>query len=180
MTRLLLLLSLVPTLLLVACTEPEPDPSDDDDVINIGPDDDDDSVAADDDDAVADCNQPGPPYAIAFTGAVNETITFDQITCTPYGGDEYNVSLRNQTWLFRFVGGPFTTGAEVTTGIDFDLQQPSDQQTHNYGGSAGRVVLERAGDDGPLCGTFELDPLQSVNDASTVTLAGQPLPFACP
>jgi|GEM_PF-4619283 len=183
MHRLALLAALASASLLFAACDTEPDPSDDDDVVSF---DDDDTIDVDDDDATPPpCSQPAPPYTVDLSGAVNETVTFDSISCTPYGGDEWNVSLSGGPWLFRFVGGPFVTGADLTTGVQFDLQQPNDQRTHNYGGDTktghvGRVTIERGGDDGSLCGTFETDALVAFDNSGTVAISGQPLSFACP
>jgi hypothetical protein len=177
MKNWLLLLSLG----LAACPST---PTDDDDSTASDDDDsagdDDDATAADDDDAAA-CDAPAPPYAVEVAGVATASITFDDLLCTPYGGDVWNIAFRtgDDSWSLRLATGVLAEGTSTTAGNSVSLRKPAEQLEFTSGQTGSPVVIDVESYATSPCGTFTVGSLGD-NAGGTVDVTPQPIPFRCP
>lgn len=176
--RLWILLLCLGLLACPAGREDDDDVADDDD--SASADDDDDSVSADDDDSMA-CSVPAPPYALDVSGATAASIEFDNMLCTPYGGDYWAITFRtaDDSWSLRLATGVLVEGEQTVDGNSVSLRKPTEQLEFTSAQTTAVVTIEvEAYGDSP-CGSFTVGALGD-NAGGTVEIGPQPVPFRCP
>ncbi len=179
MNRLHLLLALILCPLL-GCPAERPDDDDvaDDDDSAV---DDDDSAVDDDDSTESACTQPAGPYTLNITGGQNETLDFD-LVCNPLGGDSWTLRYEGPGgWIMLVSTGPLLEGEDTATGNSVNLRDTTQQGVSFTSAQTGAavVVSTEIYDGTAPCGSFTTEAIGAA-DGSTVELAPQPIPFACP
>jgi len=183
--RNLALICLLSSLGCVPTEEPGDDDTADDDDSAAG----DDDTAGDDDDAASNCEAPGPPYTIEFSGDYSGVFVFDDFACTDYNGDEWSLSYVNASgWQLRVVAGPLVEGETLSpesdpAKIDITLQNNSKQAVYSGRLSFGHVAsidVQRYQSPSGPCGYLSTEPLLSPGGSGgSISLGPQPLPFNC-